>query len=82
MADWQALQQELEEARRREESTAMQLTICRAMLATAMRERDTFEAARDHIAYELARHKRMQRRERRKMRMWITRETKPRISEN
>lgn len=76
------LQAELAQLRLREENALLQLAICRSMLATTMRQRDNFEAALDHIAYELASCKRMRRQERRNMRMWITRTTKPRITEN
>jgi hypothetical protein len=64
------------------ESAQLQLTICRAMLATAMRERDIYAAALDHAAYELASCKRLRRRERQAARMWITREVKPHIRAN
>lgn len=76
------LRAELAQWQLREENALLQIEIVRAMLATTMRQRDNFEAALDHISYELASCKRMRRRERKSARFWITRETKPRISQN
>lgn len=59
-----------------------QLTICRAMLATTMRDRDKFEAAFNRTIAELASVKRLRRKERQALRTWITRETAPRAIYN
>jgi hypothetical protein len=77
-----ALEAKLRQAQAANESIDLSMTICRAMLATTMRERDRFEAAFEHLACELATTKRLRRRERRTLRHWITREVKPHIRTN
>lgn len=72
LARW-VLRHELENWRLREENATLQLTVCRAMLATTMRERDKFETTLDEVSRELAKVRRCRRRERQQLRTWITR---------
>lgn len=60
-----------------------QLAICRALLATTMRERDNYEKAVDALARKLARIEQARRKERAASRYWLTRTVIQRkVSEN
>ncbi len=55
----------------------LQLTACRAILATAMRDRDHYEAAVEVLARELAQLKQERRCEKEALRFWLTRTVRP-----
>lgn len=60
-----------------------QLTVCRGLLATVMRERDYHERAVEVLARKLARVESERRKEKHAMRYWLTRTIEPRkVSEN
>jgi hypothetical protein len=60
----------------------MHLAISRSMLATVMRERDTFEGALDRTCRELAKLKKQRQHERGLLRTWLTRCAAVHPSEN
>lgn len=60
-----------------------QLTVCRGLLATTMRDRDYHERAVEVLARKLARIESERRKEKHAMRYWLTRTIEPRkVSEN
>lgn len=67
------LEKQAEIARVNAQNCELQLAVARGLLATTMRERDNYETALDHVSYELARMKRLRRKERAAARSWITR---------
>lgn len=69
-------------ARQEAENSQLQLATCRGLLAVAMRDRDTYEAALDGACHELATMKRKRRQERKSSRLWLTRCTQTNVGRN